>query len=204
MTKIKICGITREAEIEALNECQVDYAGFVLFSGSKRYVTVNRAKELKEKLDPGIRSVAVTVEPDRNLIEEIEKAGFDIIQIHRDLDMEKFDQIKIPVWLALQIKREELSLPTFSEKIENVLLDAPQYGSGKTFDWEQFPISCTNLWQGRKLILAGGLTAENVSRCMDLFHPWAVDVSSSVEGETGKDPEKIKAFVRKVREHEYK
>lgn len=202
MTKIKICGITREAEVEVLNECRVDYAGFVIFPDSKRYVTVERAKKLKYHLDIGIQSVAVTVNPDLNLIREIESAGFDVLQIHRDLDMEKLDYVSIPVWLALQVKKENFSLPAFCDKIEKILLDAPQYGSGKTFDWEQFPFSRQELWQGRELILAGGLTAENVTRGMDLFHPYAVDVSSSVEGENGKDPDKIKAFVRKVREHE--
>lgn len=202
MTKIKICGITRETEIDALNECRVDYAGFVIFPDSKRYVTVERAKELKSLLYAGTKAVAVTVNPDLNLIREIEQAGFDVLQIHRDLDMEKINQVAIPVWLALQVRREDFFLPEFSEKIDKLLLDAPQYGSGKTFDWEQFPFSRQELWQGRELILAGGLTEENVTRGMDVFHPYAVDVSSSVEGENGKDPEKIKAFVRKVREHE--
>lgn len=202
MTKIKICGITRESEIDVLNECRVDYAGFVIFPDSKRYVTVERARELKSHLDAGIKAVAVTVNPNLDLLREIESAGFDIIQIHKELDMKKINQITIPVWLALQVKKDDFSLPVFSDNIEKILLDAPQYGSGKTFDWEQFPFSRTELWQGRELILAGGLTEENVTRGMDVFHPYAVDVSSSVEGENGKDPEKIKAFVRKVREHE--
>ena len=82
MTKIKICGITGEDEIAALNETGVDYAGFVLYEKSKRYVTVQKARQLFEKLNKGIRKVAVTVAPERALIEDIGRAGFDLLQVH--------------------------------------------------------------------------------------------------------------------------
>lgn len=200
--QIKICGITREAELPMLEQNKVDYAGFVIFSPSKRYVSVERAVELKKQLNPKIRTVAVTVAPDRKLIDQIVEADFNIIQIHKDLDMKKIEKIPIPVWLALQITEETLTLPALSDNIRAILLDAPEYGSGKTFDWEHFPLDVRRQWQDRELVLAGGLNADNVGRGMKLFHPAIVDVSSSVEGEQGKDPEKIRKFVRKVREYE--
>ena len=200
--RIKICGITQESELPMLEQNKVDYAGFVIFPPSKRYVSVERAVELKKQLNPKIRTVAVTVAPDRELIDQIVEAGFDIIQIHKDLDMEKIEKISIPVWLALQITEETLTLPALSDNIRAILLDAPEYGSGKTFDWEHFPFAVRRQWQDRELVLAGGLNADNVGRGMELFHPGIVDVSSSVEGEQGKDPEKIRKFVGKVREYE--
>ena len=103
MTKIKICGITGEDEIAALNETGVDYAGFVLYEKSKRYVTVQKARQLFEKLNKDIRKVAVAVAPESELIEEIGRAGFDLLQVH-GVDAAEAERIaaqtKLPVWLA--------------------------------------------------------------------------------------------------------
>ena len=143
MTKIKICGITGEDEIAALNETGVDYAGFVLYEKSKRYVTVQKASQLFEKLHKDIRKAAVTVAPERELIEEIGRAGFDLLQVH-GVDAAEAERIaaqtKLPVWLAVNLRdpaevrrwrREEY------HRIAGIVLDAGAYGSGKTFDWEQ-------------------------------------------------------------------
>lgn len=203
MTKIKICGITRESETEVLNRMQVDYAGFVFFEKSKRNVSIEQAKEIKKSLNPSIQTVAVTVNPTRDLIDEIIEAGFDILQIHK---MQEFpENLKIPVWVAYQVRsREEAEAINVSDGTSGILLDAPEYGSGKTFSWQDFPMKKRREWQKRRIpfILAGGLSSENVEEGIRLFEPDVVDVSSSVEGEHGKDNNKIEAFVRKVREHE--
>ena len=96
---------------------------------------------------------------------------------------------------------EEINVP---DGISGILLDAPEYGSGKTFSWQDFPMKKRREWQERRIpfILAGGLSSENVEEGIRLFEPDVVDVSSSVEGEHGKDHKKVEAFVRKVREHE--
>ena len=143
MTKIKICGITGEDEIAALNETGVDYAGFVLYEKSKRYVTVQKARQLFEKLNKDIRKVAVAVAPESELIEEIGRAGFDLLQVH-GVDAAEAERIaaqtKLPVWLAVNLRdpaevrrwrREEY------HRIAGIVLDAGAYGSGKTFGWEQ-------------------------------------------------------------------
>ena len=194
MAKIKICGITRESETEVLNQMQVDYAGFVFFEKSKRNVSIEQAKEIKKHLKPSIKTVAVTVNPALDLIDEIIEAGFDILQIH-----------KIPVWVACQVRsREEAEEINVPDGISGILLDAPEFGSGKTFSWQDFPMKKRREWQERRIpfILAGGLSSENVEEGIRLFEPDVVDVSSSVEGEHGKDHKKVEAFVRKVREHE--
>lgn len=215
-TKIKICGITRESELPVLQECHVDYAGFVIFPGSRRYVTLERAARLRERLDLRIRSVAVTVDPTEELIAGIREAGFDVLQIHKLADISRLEHVTLPVWLALQVTRDgagtagqsgsgTFGLPEWTALppvVEGVLLDAAEYGSGRTFSWEEFPLEALDGRRERKLILAGGLTAENVRRGMRLFTPDVVDVSSWVEGTDGKDPGKIREFVRKVREHE--
>ena len=111
MTKIKICGITRESETEVLNRMQVDYAGFVFFEKSKRNVSIEQAKEIKKHLKPSIKTVAVTVNPALDLIDEIIEAGFDILQIHK---MQEFpENLKIPVWVAYQVRsRKEAEVRT--------------------------------------------------------------------------------------------
>lgn len=223
-TKIKICGITREAEISVLNDLRIDYAGFVIFPGSKRYVTVEQAVRLKDRLAPGICSVAVTVNPSGELMRQIAEAGFDVLQIHKLDRLEQIAGVSVPVWLARQVARDEADVHNSADgnrpdaaaeqgsvqpdwnalppPVEGILLDAAEYGSGRTFSWEEFPMEALAGRRNHRLILAGGLTEDNVQRGMGLFRPDIVDVSSSVEGRQGKDPDKIKRFVRKVREYE--
>ena len=149
MAKIKICGITRESETEVLNQMQVDYAGFVFFEKSKRNVSIEQAKEIKKHLKPSIKTVAVTVNPALDLIDEIIEAGFDILQIHK---MQEFpENLKIPVWVACQVRsREEAEEINVPDGISGILLDAPEFGSGKTFSWQDFPMKKRREWQGKK------------------------------------------------------
>lgn len=219
MAKVKICGITREEDITYLNEAEVDYAGFVFYEKSKRYIPVSEAKRISEKLNPTIRKVAVTVTPEPELIREIEEAGFDILQVHGEAG-HALREAAIPVWLAANLKEpDEVHRwrPLLrNEKVSGILFDAGDYGSGKTFGWEgQTDTATGNTWREavtdfRKeakaaqvtFILAGGLHAGNVADGMKLFVPDVVDVSSGVEEmETGrgKSRKKIEVFVQTVR-----
>lgn len=222
MTKIKICGITGEDEKAALNETGVDYAGFVLYEKSKRYVTVQKARQLFEKLNKDIRKVAVTVAPERALIEDIGRAGFDLLQVH-GVDAAEAERIaaqtKLPVWLAVNLRdpaevrrwrREEY------HRIAGIVLDAGAYGSGKTFGWEQDgqdEMCCAVrafreklLAEGLTFVLAGGLNAENVAEGIRIFAPDVADVSSGVEtlcdGTMAKSIIKIKEFKKSVQKTE--
>lgn len=218
MTKIKICGITKLEEIEYLNNEHVDYAGFVIYENSKRYITVERSAAIAESLDPDIKKVAVTVSPDIELLKEIEANGFDIIQVHKGLSNAVIDAASIPIWYAVNatdtghmtmtlewIRQLPIRLGT---KIEALVMDAPEFGSGQTFDWHKSkkmlkagtlsPPTEDKLFT-KKFVLAGGLTPENVLEGIEIFNPDIVDVSSSVEGEDGKDKDKISAFVNAVR-----
>lgn len=207
MTNIKICGITNMREIDYLNRSKVDYAGFVFYEKSKRYITPGSAQELAKALLPEIKKVAVTVDPDRELVKEIEDRGFDILQVHGNPAFGVIKDSAIPVWYAINTKDiekldEEICridglLQGESQKIEAFVADAPVFGSGQTFDWTGSRRPDT---KSRMFILAGGLNAGNVVKGIKIFNPDAVDVSSSVEGEHGKDEKKIKEFVAAVRD----
>ena len=203
MTAVKICGITCMEDVEILNKYRPDYAGFVLYEPSKRYVSLAQAIALKQALEADIHTVAVTVNPDDALIQEIVQAGFDTIQIHKCEHMERIQSIPISVWMAFQVSEARgFALPDLPDNVTGILLDAAGYGSGQSFDWQSFPKDLLAQCRTRKFILAGGLTAKNVKAGIQLFAPDIVDVSSSVEGETGKDAKKTELFIRKVREDE--
>ncbi len=219
MTEIKICGIRTTEEAGYLNEAGADYAGCVFYEPSKRYVTYDKAKEIISSLDPKIKKVAVTVSPDSETISAVQEIGFDILQVHNELSKEVLQKTSIPIWYACNISDENEMTKALEfmdefttdeiDKIEGILMDAPGFGSGKTFDWNisdipAFRKSRRLLKAGAqspplKLILAGGLNPSNVARGIEIFKPDVVDVSSGVEGDNGKDRDKIMAFVDAVR-----
>ena len=203
--KIKICGITREEEIRMLNDAGVDYAGFVFYEKSKRYIRMEDAVQLKKQLDSRIKSVAVTVSPDAELVRAICANDFDIIQIHKDIDEEALRAATKPVWMAINVsdaaaandklRQIEQMAELSGKEPEGFVVDAENFGSGRTFDWHAGNIPKMH----GLFILAGGLDAENAGEAIRLFSPDVVDVSSSVEGNSGKDEAKIKEFINSVR-----
>ena len=207
--EIKICGLTAVHEAEYLNECSVDYAGFVFYPPSKRYVTIEQAREIASALDSGIRKVAVLVSPTESEIDMIQNAGFiDILQIHKELNPQVAGTAALPIWRALNIgsvsDTDHLTELAYSHipdehrhKIEAILADAPDFGSGRTFDWKEG--HSPEAFKDLKFILAGGLNDANVAEGIRIFGPDAVDVSSGVEREKGKDAELIRDFVYAVR-----
>ena len=207
--EIKICGLTAVREAEYLNECSVDYAGFVFYPPSRRHVTIEQAREIASALNSGIRKVAVLVSPDAYDIDKIQNAGFmDILQIHKELSPQVAGKAALPIWRALNIgsvsDTDHLTELAYSHipdehrhKIEAILADAPDFGSGRTFDWKEGhrPEALKDM----RFVLAGGLTPDNVAEGIRIFGPDTVDVSSGVEGENGKDAELIRDFVYAVR-----
>lgn len=207
--EIKICGITKKYEIDKLISEKVDYAGFVVnYPKSKRNNTIAMAKELldyvkelnKDQDNYSLKTVAVTVSPSLSEIKEIEAAGFDIIQIHGNMDKILLEQINIPVFRAFNINDKQDISYIKDRKIEAILLDAAIPGQGEVFDWEKYAGFDA---KDKKFILAGGLNASNVKDGIRKMHPDVVDCSSGVEYEdksiTGKDVNKIEQFVKEVR-----
>lgn len=204
---IKICGLTRVEEAEFLNRQKAEYAGFVFFEKSKRNVSVEKAKEIGKQLSPDIKKAAVTVSPGLELLEQIEQAGFELLQVHGTLKREILEKSRLPIWRACNLKEiEEIEHLEQHEKITGYVIDAGTAGSGKTFDWnisqEILREARNKIFAGKQFILAGGLNPENVKKGIEIFSPDVVDVSSGVEGTNGKEEVLIKEFIRKVKEHE--
>lgn len=199
MAWVKICGLTTPEDAVMISQAGANYAGFVFYENSKRNLTKYRAAEIMQFLPNNIGKIAVVVSPSVRLIKDIEDMGFDAVQIHGELSQEVLDIAEIPIWRAYNI---EDSLPEIekSEKIMAYVIDGANYGSGKTFDWSR-AANIREKINGRYLILAGGLNADNVSEAINAIHPDIVDVSSGVEGEYGKDKYKIEEFIRKVKEN---
>ena len=206
--KIKICGLTSTEEASWIVEERVDYAGIVLFyPKSHRNMSGAQAKELLPIIKQGralsgasILTVAVTVSPTPEQAEEIQAAGFDRSQVHGELSKASFDAIRIPIIRAFNgFDKEAYEKFHHCEKVEAYLFDAGKPGSGQTFDWDLL----RKLGRDEKpIFLAGGLNADNVRQAILEVAPDVVDVSSGVEKDTriGKDREKIRAFVKAVRE----
>lgn len=200
MTKIKICGLTTPQEAEWVSKSQVDYAGMVLFfPKSKRNITIEQAKEIMKSMLPQIQKVAVVVSPSALQIKEIQKAGFDIVQIHGQVLPEALETLRIPFLRAFNVDNmQEWERYEAEPKCIGYVFDAVKPGSGETFEWSSIP----NLPEdGKPYLLAGGLNPANVGSAVAAMHPYGVDVSSGVERDsgTGKDPDKMGAFVRAVR-----
>ncbi len=213
--RIKICGITRPEEAAMLSRAGADYAGFVFYEKSRRNITLEDALRIKEMLPPSIKAVAVTVSPTPEQVSEICRAGFYALQVHAEFSDEAAGACDIPIWRAWNIESAEAAisrgsgfadpdvgdgLPAEMPGIEAYVLDAANFGSGKAFDWSGAE-KVRGMLRGRRLVLAGGLTPENVAEGIRLFSPDVVDVSSGVERPGGgKDEEKIMRFVREVRQ----
>lgn len=212
MTKVKICGIQTPVEAEYLNCNEADYAGIVLYEKSKRYVPINKTKEILEKLNQNITKVAVAVSPEEKMMQKVLRDGFDVLQIHGDYDRKilenKPDELKL--WRAVNIRKpEELESFNWEEAkvFDAILLDAEKYGSGQTFGWDSGQNQIEMLQKFRErlkahgilFVLAGGLCVDNVREGIQIFEPDIVDVSSGVEHEDGKDEEKIRIFIKKTK-----
>lgn len=200
MTKIKICGITCQEDVEILNEFLPEYAGFVMFfPKSRRNISAQTACSLLQMLDKRIRTVAVTVCPTAEQINEIAECGFDFIQMHGEVERSVINNSPIPVFKAFNVSDiDNVSEYAENNKVCGYVFDAVAPGSGKTFDWNILK----NIPHDNKLfVLAGGLDCKNVSDAIEILNPDIVDVSSGVENETktGKSREKIADFITTVR-----
>ena len=196
MTKVKLCGLKREEDIITANELQPDYIGFVFFEKSKRNISKEKAAALKKKLDKNIKAVGVFVDARISFITELYEEGIiDYAQLHGREDDDYIEALKdkgIGVIKAFKVIDESGVLEAENSKADMIMFDAGA-GCGKTFDWE--------LLQKveRPYFLAGGLDTENVAEAVRRLKPYAVDVSSGIETDGIKDPNKMILFVSSVR-----
>ncbi|KXT76702.1 phosphoribosylanthranilate isomerase [Streptococcus sp. DD12] len=192
MTKVKICGLQTPEAVQAAVAAGADYLGFV-FAPSRRQISIAKAKELVKGLPASVKTVGVFVNPSLDSLKEhILAVPLDMVQIHGDWDESMVEALDVPVIGAIQVAG---GLTPPSEKLPYVLFDAPQAGSGKTFDWQA--VDLTQISQ--PVFIAGGLTVANVQEAIATFSPYAVDVSSGVETAGEKDVTKIKTFIERVK-----
>ena len=200
MTKIKLCGLRREADIEAANELRPDYIGFVFAGKSRRAIDRETAIRLKALLSKEIQAVGVFVNTQPETVAFLlEEEIIDIAQLHGQEDAEYISRLRKmtdkPVIQAFRIRSVEDTRQAQKSPAEYILLDAGA-GDGKTFEWELAES------MGRPYFLAGGLTPENAGEAVERLHPFALDVSSGIETDGWKDPAKMRAFVNHVRRNE--
>ena len=197
MTKIKFCGLTGDCDIDAANELRSEYVGFVFAPKSKRYITPERAAELKRRLADGIKAVGVFVNDNLYHVAELLNRGvIDIAQLHGSEDEEYIGQLRQltgkPVIKAFRIKTAEDIAEAEKCTADHVLLDSGA-GTGEVFDWKLIK----NM--KRPYFLAGGLSPDNVKNAVEQLSPYAVDVSSGIETDGVKDKAKMAAFAAVVR-----
>lgn len=199
--KIKLCGLTRPCDIEAVNELQPDYIGFVFAKKSRRYVSPEKAEELKAMLAPGIQAVGVFVNEEPEQIVSLLEAGtIDVAQLHGQEGEREIRRLREltdhPLIQAFRIDTEQDVERANASTADYVLLDSGAGGTGTVFDWD--------LLQAirRPYFLAGGLDTENLGTVKTKLNPYGVDVSSGIETGGYKDKEKMTAFVAAARKED--
>ncbi|MCB4359196.1 phosphoribosylanthranilate isomerase [Quatrionicoccus australiensis] len=200
-TRIKICGLTREEDVDAAVTAGADAIGFVFYPPSPRYVTPARAAELVRRIPPFVDVVGLFVNEAPESVEEVcRQVPINLLQFHGDEDPAYCRQFARPYLRAARV-RPGLDLVEFAgafPESRGLLLDAfveGYGGGGHVFDWTLIPPGLPGF-----LLLSGGLTAANVGDAVRRVRPAAVDVSSGVEmGKGIKDHAKIAAFVAAVR-----
>ena len=206
MTKVKICGLMDQVTVDETVQAGADYLGFV-FAKSKRNITPEKVRAITRNVPEKVKIVGVFVSPSlKELQAVIRIAKLDLVQIHGELFPEIVSCISIPVIQSFDGQSPELPSLLASSTADFYLLDAPitnetyAGGNGKTFDWQKISSESQKQLKKKPFFIAGGLTQANVTEAIQLFEPFAVDVSSSVETDGVKDVTKIKAFIKAVKE----
>lgn len=201
--KIKICGLKRQEDIQAVNQVLPDYCGFVIeVPKSSRCVTVSQVRKLAEGLHKDIVPVGVFVNaPEEVPARLLNEGTLGMAQLHGKEDEAYIRRLRQmtdkPLIKAFSVRTAEDIRKACESTADYILLDQGGGGTGKTFDW--------SLISGieRPFFLAGGLGIHNLSQAICQVHPWAVDLSSSLETDGYKDPEKIRRAVMLVREQTF-
>ncbi len=208
--KVKICGLQNIQDVMNINLYKPDYAGFVM-AKSKRQVYLENIKEMIRALDVTIISVAVVVNEPIDGLRKILEQGVQVLQCHGDESPDKIkkilalkDKYRFEVWKAIRIGDETIDvihkqLKAY-EMADKILLDkkvSSLYGgTGEAFSWEKLS-DFGKIYPN--IIVAGGLNIDNVDQGIKIIGPLGVDVSSGVETNGMKDPQKIRCFIEKAR-----
>lgn len=197
MTKVKVCGLQQLEHVEAAVANGVDAVGF-MFAPSKRRITVEQAHELAKAVPDGVLKIGVFVDAtEAEIRTAFERVPLDYVQYHGDESPAFIEALGFPSIKALSVRSKEDVERAAQYPVDYFLFDAPgtdyKGGSGHTFDWSLMD-ACGI--PRDKVILAGGLQANNVGEAVAIVHPFMVDVSSGVETDGVKDPTRIQTFLQ--------
>ena len=201
MVKVKICGITNLEDALMAVEAGADALGFVFFQGSPRYIAPDQASGIIRRLPPFVQTVGLFVNEEVTTVNRVaDTCGLDIIQLHGEESPDYCHAVTRRIIKAFRVK-DASSLDTIADyRVAGSLLDAwspvAHGGTGTTFNWDIAAQAAAS----RPIILAGGLTPENVAGAITAVRPYAVDVSSGVESAPGKkDAGLVSRFIRATR-----
>ncbi|QZI68754.1 phosphoribosylanthranilate isomerase [Pseudomonas protegens] len=198
----KICGITRIEDALAAVAAGADAIGLVFYAKSPRAVSVQQARAIIAALPPFVTTVGLFVNASRcELGEILDAVPLDLLQFHGDESAADCEGYHRPYIKALRVKAGDdvaaacLAYPRASGILLDTYVEGVPGGTGEAFDWSLVPQGLS-----KAIILAGGLSAQNVAEAIARVRPYAVDVSGGVEQSKGiKDPAKIQAFMQAVR-----
>jgi phosphoribosylanthranilate isomerase len=201
--KVKICGITSVADGVAAAEAGADMIGLMFYERSPRHISFPSAAEISRALSPFIVKVGVFVNPDEDTVmRAIGECGVTLLQFHGEETPEFCAQFGVMSMKAFRVRAADslLALPNYAT--DAYLLDAyspdAHGGTGAKFNWD---LAINAKQHGKPIFLAGGLTPENIGEAVRQVQPFGVDVSSGVESAPGKkDPAKVQAFIKAVRD----
>lgn len=202
-TRVKICGITNLTDALLAVEHGADALGFIFFRHSPRYIAPETVRDIVDKLPPFVTPVAVVVNESIARVSEIMAvSGCQVAQLHGEEPPEYLERLAWPAIKGVSIATvHDLAVLVRYQQARAFLLDTKvvgQYGgTGTTFDWQ---LAHHAQEYGRPIILAGGLSPENVAEAMRIAQPVAIDISSSIESAPGKkDPMRMRLFFEAVR-----
>jgi phosphoribosylanthranilate isomerase len=211
MTWVKICGITNVEDALASVDAGADALGFIFFDRSPRKIQPAAAGKIISELPREIEKVGVFVDEDATNIRAISQAaGLTAVQLYgiesiANYASEEQPAVKLIAAIpATSIGNGANPSGNFQAAVYALLIDSGSNsapgGTGRRFDWENIQPGINALPLSLRVVIAGGLSPQNVAEAIDRFHPWGVDVVSGVESEPGKkDPKKVRAFIGAVR-----
>ena len=197
MVKVKICGITTLEDALTAIEAGADALGFVFYSASPRHVSPEQAADIIRKLPPFVQTVGLFVDEKMTVVNAIaDHCRLDLIQLHGEETPAYCESVNRRVIKAFRVKDISTLDLMVPYHVSGYLLDAwspdAHGGTGQVFNWD---IAAEAVLGGRNIILAGGLTPENITESIRKVHPYGVDVSSGVEYAPGrKDAFKVRRF----------
>jgi phosphoribosylanthranilate isomerase len=202
--RVKICGITSPEQALMVQQSGADALGLVIYEKSPRYVDIDQAATIRAAINDSVLAIALLVNPSEDLVNQvIAQVKPDYIQFHGDETPEFCQQFNYPFIRAVRMRDGlDIDAEVAAYNAEGGFLfdawsDDLYGGTGHSFDWSRLPTTTDY-----KLILAGGLTPDNVAEAIAKTEPYMVDVSGGVEASPGiKDPIKVKAFVAQAKKN---